>query len=125
MAGARVVRLNTNRFHPSIAFEVVILLFLIVQTYIVYRENSNVGSFRAFLNQPWIALELTTLGLFVIVFVLDIRLLLKVQKVHCPGISPVMVLDCAAPGACSMFAVAFGYWTFNTASADLGCCGCI
>ncbi len=73
--------MNTNRFQPSIAFEVIILLFLTVQTYIVYRENSNVGSLRAFLNQPWIALELSTLLLFIVVFILDISLLLRVQQV--------------------------------------------
>ncbi len=79
--GVRVTRLNTSRFQPSVLFEAAAILFLFLQSYIVYRENASAGSLRAFLKRPWIGIELLTLAMFVVVFVVDVVLLLKVRAV--------------------------------------------
>jgi hypothetical protein len=75
------IRINTGRFQPSIAFEIVVLAFLIVQAFVIARENSNVTSLKQFLSQPWMGLEIATICIFIVILGLDIALNVAVSKV--------------------------------------------
>ena len=77
----RVNRLNTARFQPSIAFEVVVAVYCILQSIVLYMEYVKIGSLRQFLNQPWVAMEICNVLLFAAVFIVDIVNLVKVEAV--------------------------------------------
>lgn len=96
---SRVFRLNTNRFQPSPVFEVVILLFILVQSLSIYAEHSSVTSVRQLLDQPWVMLELTTILVFIAAFVLDTAQLAKMQEVNATGLRFTFVVMCVRPCA--------------------------
>jgi hypothetical protein len=74
-------RLNTDRFQQSIAFEITVVLYLIVQAFVIARENSSVASLKQFLSQPWMGLEIATICIFIVILGLDIALNVAVSKV--------------------------------------------
>jgi hypothetical protein len=75
-------RLNTDRFQQSIAFEITVVLYLIVQAFVIARENSSVTSLKQFLSQPWMGLDIISYCMFIAVLVVDIVLNVFIHTVR-------------------------------------------